>query len=106
MDTSTMEAFGERVEALLAQAKGGVQTHPVFFVVALVFLLLTWSHFRGGYGPQTWALPKERHRFWRATVHLLVLPLRLLAALFSSAVALLVIALLAGFAYALWRMLG
>jgi hypothetical protein len=68
-----------------------------------VFALLLRGHMRGSYGPDTWSLDKERPRVLRGLVHVLVWPLRLLAALFSSAVALLVFALLAGFAYVLWR---
>ncbi len=50
-------------------------------------------------------MSQERHKALRGLVHLLVMPLRLIASLLSSLVALLVIALLAGFGYVLWRML-
>lgn len=81
----------------------GVQSHPVFFGLAFFFVLLTWRHFKGDYGPQIWALSPEKPKALRVLVHILVLPLRLLASLFSSAVALLVVALLVGFVYALVR---
>jgi hypothetical protein len=81
----------------------GVQSHPIFFGLALFFALLTWRHFKGDYGPQIWALSPERPKALRVLVHILVLPLRLLASLFSSAVALLVAALLCGFVYAMVR---
>ncbi len=45
-----------------------VQSHPILIVLPgalLLFLLLTWSHFKGDYGPQTWALSPERNRFLR-----------------------------------------
>jgi len=105
MDTAKLQAFGERAQALVMELEHGVQAHPIFFGVALLFLLLTWSHFKGDYGPQTWSLAPERNKALRGFVHVLVMPFRLLASLFSSAVALAVIALLAGFGYALWRMM-
>jgi hypothetical protein len=106
MDTAKLWAVEARGQVLLEELSHGVLRHPVFFGAALVFLLLTWGHFKGDYGPQTWALSKERSRVLRGTVHVLVMPLRLLAALLSSAVALLVIGLLVGFVYVLWRMLS
>jgi hypothetical protein len=105
MDTAKLQAFGDRAQALMTELGQGVQAHPIFFGVGLLFLLLTWSHFKGEYGPQTWSLAPERNKALRGFVHVLVMPFRLLAALFSSAVALAVIALVAGFGYALWRMM-
>lgn len=105
MDMAAAQAFGNRAQALLMDMGHHLQAHPWVHGGFLLFLLLTWSHFKGDYGPQTWALSPERPKALRGLVHLLVMPLRLLASLFSSGVALLVIALLAGFAYSLWRIM-
>ncbi len=103
MNVETVGAFGGQVVALTTRAGHAIQEHPLAFGAALLFLLLTWSHFKGDYGPQTWSLAPERHRFLRGFVHLLVMPLRLIASLFSSGVALLVVALMVGFVYVIWR---
>lgn len=105
MNLETVRAFGGQVVALTAQVGHGIQQHPLIFGGGLLFLLLTWSHFKGDYGPQTWSLAPERNKFLRGFVHILVIPVRLLASLFSSLVALLVIALLVGFGYVIWRVL-
>jgi hypothetical protein len=71
----------------------------------ILFLVLTWGHFKTDFGPQIWALGPEKNKYLRGFVHVLVMPLRLLASVFASGVALLVILLMLGFAYVIWRMM-
>ena len=103
MDMNAVQAEGARAQALAQALVQGAQAHPYALGVALLLLLFTWSHFRGSYGPQTLALAKDRPKVLRGLVYVLVIPLRLLASVFSSAVALLVIGLLLGFCYVVWR---
>jgi hypothetical protein len=98
----------EVVLPLAQELAEGINAHPAAVAISLgsvlLLIFLTWRHFKGSYGPETWALKPERNRFLRGTVHVLVLPLRLLASLFSGLVLLLVIALVAGFGYVMWKM--
>jgi hypothetical protein len=73
--------------------------------VVLLYAFLVWRHFKVAYGPKTWALSEERHKALRGSVHVAVWPLRLLASLFSGFVALLLIAVLVGFGYVIWKMM-
>lgn len=81
------------------------QVHPVLLGGVLLFFYLTWKHFKTDFGPQVWALAPERNKALRGLVHVLVMPLRLLLSLFSSGVALLVIALVLGFVYVMHRVM-
>lgn len=104
MNMETLRNFGGLVLELGRTVGHTVQQHPLIFGAALCFFVLVWSHFKGDYGPETWSLAPQRPKAFRGLVHVLVMPLRLLASIFSSAVALLLIALLAGFGYVVWRL--
>jgi hypothetical protein len=104
-----VQVSAERMLPLAQEIGDGINAHPVLTAIVigavLLLALLTRAHFKGDYGPETWALKPERNKYLRGLVRVLVLPLRLVASVFSGLVALLVIALLGGFAYVVWKMM-
>lgn len=71
----------------------------------LIWFLAAWRAFKAEFSADQWALKPERHKALHALAYAGALPFRLLFAAFNGLVETLVWALLAGFVYAIWRII-